>query len=174
MRPCGLMNQPATARVLTASKPFRHVMTKLRPRYRTSGTCALAMARILLAWVALLAAAFAQRSSPLEFVRAAIQNQINADAHPPSSRGLNATIHGHNSQVEHLVNTPQGVVSRVVLIDDKPLNPDQRSPRTSAFGRCSIPHRCVANTRSSRKMTSAPAKCSRSFPKHSTSLTSAV
>ncbi len=85
------------------------------------------MARILLAWVTLLAAAYAQQSSPLGLVRAAIQNQINADAHPPLFAWTQRDLHGHSSQVEHLVNTPQGVINRVVLIDDKPLNPDQRS-----------------------------------------------
>ena len=85
------------------------------------------MARILLGFFALLAAAYAQQSSPAELVRAAVQNQINADAHPPLFAWTQRDLHGHSTQVEHLVNTPQGIINRVVLIDDKPLNPAQRS-----------------------------------------------
>jgi len=102
-------------------------MTGLQPLYRTSRTRALFLARILPGIFALLAAVSAQQPPPAELVRDAIQNQMNADAHSHLFAWTQRNYRGRSTQVERLVDTPQGIVSRVVLIDDKPLSPAQRS-----------------------------------------------
>jgi hypothetical protein len=61
-------------------------------------------------------------------VRVAIQNELKDN----SKRSLLFTwkerkYRGRNTEVEHLVETPNGVLSRVVLIDEKPLSPEQRA-----------------------------------------------
>jgi hypothetical protein len=93
--------------------------------YRTSRTRAFLIARILLGAFALLTAAFAQQPPPAALVRDAIQNQLNDDAHTHLFAWTQRNYRGHSTQVEHLVETPQGIVGRVVLIDDKPLSPEQ-------------------------------------------------
>src|ERR1035438_2467769 len=93
--------------------------------YRTSRTRAFPIARILLGAFALLTAAFAQQPPPAALVRDAIQNQLNDNAHTHLFAWTQRNYRGHSTQVEHLVETPQGIVGRVVLIDDKPLSPEQ-------------------------------------------------
>lgn len=85
---------------------------------------ALAFACILCGSFAL--SAFAQQTPPAELVRTAIQNEMNDDArfHLFSWKQRNHREHG--TQVEYLVDTPEGILSRVVLIDGKPLSPEQQ------------------------------------------------
>lgn len=92
---------------------------------RPSGSAALTIAQILLGVFALLSAASAQQT-PADLVRDAIQNEIKDDASTHLFAWTQRNHRGRGTQVEHLVNTPQGTVSRVVLIDDNPLNPEQR------------------------------------------------
>ncbi len=94
-----------------------------QPLYRTSH--ALTILRVLLGVFALLAPAFAQQPSAIDLVRAAFQNELKDDARTHLFAWTQRNYRGHNTQVEHLVDTPQGIVSRVFLIDDKPLNPEQ-------------------------------------------------
>lgn len=94
--------------------------------YRLSRIRALAIAQLLLGAFALIGAASAQQTPPRELVRAAIQNQMNDDAHSHLFSWKERKYRGRSTQVEYLVNTPKGIVSRIVLIDSKPLNPQQR------------------------------------------------
>jgi hypothetical protein len=94
--------------------------------YRKSGTLALPLACILLGVFALLTTASAQQPPAAELVREAIQNQLQDNSHTHFFAWTQRNYKGHGTQVEHLVETPQGIVSRVVLIDDKPLTPAQR------------------------------------------------
>ncbi|MGA3126363.1 MAG: hypothetical protein ABSD13_06580 [Candidatus Korobacteraceae bacterium] len=87
----------------------------------------LSLACVLLGCFALPSVAIAQQTPPKELVRAAIQNEMNDNAHTSFFTWKERTHGDRGTQVEHLVDTPQGVVSRVVLIDDKPLTPAQRS-----------------------------------------------
>ena len=70
-----------------------------------------------------------QSTPPVELVRAAIDHELkdNEQGHLFSWKVRKHRAHGEGTQVEHLVATPSGVISRVVLIDDKPLSPAQQS-----------------------------------------------
>jgi hypothetical protein len=90
------------------------------------------MVGLLLGLVVLQARAQAPQTSPKDspkdMVRAAIQKELQDDSkHSPLLTWKERKYLGHETQVEHIVDTPAGVVSRVVLIDDKPLNPAQRA-----------------------------------------------
>ncbi len=95
--------------------------------YRTSRMRALVIACILLGSFAFVAAPSAQQTPPGELVRTAIQNEMNDDArlHLFSWKEHNIN-RDKGDRVEYLVDTPQGILSRVVLIDGKPLTPEQR------------------------------------------------
>jgi hypothetical protein len=60
-------------------------------------------------------------------VRAAIQNQINDDGHLHLFAWKERKYRGRNTQVSRLVETPSGIVSRVMLINDRQLDPVQQS-----------------------------------------------
>jgi hypothetical protein len=99
----------------------------INPRFRhhTSRLCGLAIACII---AALPAPARAQQTPPGELVRAAIQNEINdGSTHSRLFTWKERKYREHVPQVEHIVDTPSGSVSRVMLIDNKPLSPSQRS-----------------------------------------------
>lgn len=95
--------------------------------YRTSRMRALVIACILLGSFAFVAAPSAQQTPPGELVRTAIQNEMNDDArlHLFSWKEHNIN-RDKGDRVEYLVDTPQGILGRVVLIDGKPLTPEQR------------------------------------------------
>jgi hypothetical protein len=83
-------------------------------------------------WIALFMLPLAlhaqpQQTSFSELVRATAQNQLADNPHHQLFAWKTRTYHGRNTQVEHVVQTPDGEVSRVVLINDKPLNPVQQS-----------------------------------------------
>ncbi len=67
------------------------------------------------------------QSTPGQMVRTAIQNELQDN----SKRSLLFTwkerkYRGRDTEVQRIVETPKGVLSRVVLIDEKPLSPEQR------------------------------------------------
>jgi hypothetical protein len=84
----------------------------------------LRIACVALGLLALPAAA--QQTPPGELVRMAIQNEMKDNSNTRLFTWKERKYTGRENQVEHLVDTPSGVVSRVVLIDDKPLNSAQR------------------------------------------------
>jgi hypothetical protein len=86
----------------------------------------LAAVCFLLASLAYPARAQAPQTSPAELVREAIRNELNDDARTHLFAWKARKDHGHKTVVEHDVQTPSGVVGRVILIDDKPLNPRQQ------------------------------------------------
>ncbi len=71
--------------------------------------------------------AFTEQPPLKEQVRTAVQNQMKDDAqlHLFSWKQRSNLEHG-GTKTELLVNTPKGTVSRVVLINGKPLTPEQR------------------------------------------------
>jgi hypothetical protein len=100
-------------------------MTNPRFLYRNSRIRGLAIACILLA---LPVAAAPQQTPPGELVRAAIQNEITDDStHSGLFTWKERKYREHIPQVERIVDTPSGAVSRVMLIDGKPLSPAQRN-----------------------------------------------
>lgn len=95
--------------------------------YRTSKIRGLVSACILLGSFALIpAAAFAQQITAGELVRTTIQNEMNDDARFHLFSWKQRNNRGRSTQLEYLVDTPQGILSRVVEIDGKPLSPEQR------------------------------------------------
>jgi hypothetical protein len=101
-------------------------MVNLTPPYGTLRMRGILTACILLSFFALHANLAAQQTPPGELVREAIQNQMKDDSHSHLFTWKERKYRGNTTQVEHLVDTPKGTVSRVVLIDDKPLNPVQQ------------------------------------------------
>lgn len=95
--------------------------------YRISRMHGWALACVLLGSFALVVAASAQQPPPGELVRTAIQNEMKDDArfHLFSWKQHNKNRE-KGDRIEYLVDTPQGILSRVVLIDGKPLTPEQR------------------------------------------------
>jgi hypothetical protein len=84
------------------------------------------MTCVLISFFALSAHAASQPLPPGELVRAAMQNQLNDNPHSQLFTWKERKYRGRDTQVEHLVDTPNGTVSRVMLIDDKPLTPAQQ------------------------------------------------
>jgi hypothetical protein len=74
----------------------------------------------------------AQGAPPLELVRTAIDNELKDNSQSHLFCWKQRQIRGHGgTQVERVVNTPDGSVSRVVMIDDKPLSPaEERAEET--------------------------------------------
>ena len=87
---------------------------------------ALAMLCLLLAALAAPGGVRAQQTPPAELVRSALQNQMNDDSSLHLFTWKERRPRGHGTQVEQLVNTPSGTISRIVLIDGKPLSPAQQ------------------------------------------------
>jgi len=82
---------------------------------------------ITIAFFALAAVSAAQQTPPGELVRAAIQNQIADDQQPHLFAWKERKIHdGKGTKVQSIVETPEGSLSRVTLIDNKPLTPAQQ------------------------------------------------
>jgi hypothetical protein len=84
------------------------------------------MTGILLALLTLKPRAADQPPAPADLVRAAIQNGLKDDAHSHFFTWKERNYRGRIPQIEHIVDTPNGTVSRVVLIDDKPLSASQQ------------------------------------------------
>ena len=80
-----------------------------------------------------------QGTPPLELVRTAVANEMsdNAQAHLYCWKVRKRTPHG--TQVEHLVSTPSGPLSRVVLIDDKPLSAEQQAAEEERLRKATEP-----------------------------------
>jgi hypothetical protein len=68
-----------------------------------------------------------QQKPPAELLRAAIQNEINDDAHTHLFAWKERSYHGPTAHVERIVQTPSGVVTHLMLIDDQPLTPAQQA-----------------------------------------------
>jgi hypothetical protein len=68
----------------------------------------------------------AQQTPAGDLVRSAIQSELEDNSHTRLFTWKQRKYRGHDSLIEHIVDTPSGIVSRVVLIDDKPLNDSQR------------------------------------------------
>ena len=80
----------------------------------------------LFASLALPARAQSPQTPPGELVRQAIQNELKDDSQTHLFAWKTRKDHGHKTEVEHDVQTPSGTVSRVVLINDAPLTPQQQ------------------------------------------------
>ena len=78
-------------------------------------------------------------------MRQAVQNELNDDSSLHFFAWKERKNHGHGTEVEHDVQTTSGVVSRVILINDEPLNPASSAKSRSAFKRCWTRSRCRAS-----------------------------
>jgi hypothetical protein len=104
-------------------------MTDLRKLYFTSRMHGLAMACIVAGALSLCSAASGQEVAPGELVRATIQNEMkdSNSAHSHLFTWKERKYRAHIPQIAQVVDTPSGAVSRLLLIDGKPLSPAQRS-----------------------------------------------
>ncbi len=100
------------------------VMINSRFPFRVRPVRGLALA---FAAFALGTLASAQQVPPQELVRTAIQNQINDDRQPRLSAWKERKYRGRQIQIATIVQTPDGILSRVALIDNQPLTPEQRA-----------------------------------------------
>ncbi len=66
------------------------------------------------------------QTQPSDLIRQAIQNELQDDSQTHLFAWKARTDRAHKTQEEHSVQTPSGVVSRVVLINGQPLNPRQQ------------------------------------------------
>src|SRR6266496_3459916 len=82
----------------------------------------------------------AQGTHPLELVRTAVENELkdNDQTHLYSWKERKRRT-PRGTQMEHLVNTPSGVVSRVVLIDEKPLTAEQQADEEQRLRKATDP-----------------------------------
>ena len=82
----------------------------------------------------------AQNTPPSELVRTAVDNELK-DNDQTLLYSWKERKHRspHGTQEEHLVRTPAGVVSRVVLIDEKPLTAEQQSKEEQRLRRATDP-----------------------------------
>lgn len=88
---------------------------------------------------ALAAVLAAQQTPPGELVRAAIQNQIADDRQPRLFAWKERKYRGQQTQIETIVQTPDGTLSRVALIDNQPLTPAQSAEEEQRLRRMSDP-----------------------------------
>jgi hypothetical protein len=95
---------------------------------------------------ALASISAAQQTPPAELVRAAIQNQIADDDQPHLFAWKERKNHGQETKVQSIVQTPDGPLSRVTLIDNKPLTPAQQDEENER-----IRHRCDPDTMRRRR-----------------------
>jgi hypothetical protein len=84
-------------------------------------------------------AARAQGTPPIELVRTAVANEMSDDAQANLYSWKVRKRMPHGTQVQHLVNTPSGVVSRVVLIDDNPLTAEQQAAEEERLRKATEP-----------------------------------
>jgi len=84
--------------------------------------------------------AHGQGIPPLELVRTAIEHEMNdnSQAHLYSWK-LRKRRPPHGTQVEHVVNTPSGMVKRVILIGDKPLDAEQQAAEDERLRKATEP-----------------------------------
>jgi hypothetical protein len=94
---------------------------------------------ITFTFLALGALASAQQDPPRELVRTAMQNQINDDRQPRLSAWKERKYRGRQTQIATIVQTPDGTLSRVALIDNQPLTPEQRAAEEARLRRMSEP-----------------------------------
>jgi hypothetical protein len=100
---------------------------------------ALAVLWLLLAALASPGGVRAQQTAPVELVRLALQNQVKDDSNLHLFTWKELRPRGHGTQVEQLVSTPSGTISRVVLIDGKPLNSAQQSEENERIRKMTEP-----------------------------------
>ena len=85
---------------------------------------------------------------PIELVRKAIANEMR---NPKSSRfymWMDSVVKPKGSQTKQMVETPDGIISRLVTINNEPLTPEQRQKAlqdlqkddTRQNGTVSVPH----------------------------------
>jgi hypothetical protein len=89
-----------------------------------AGTC------ILLGGIALRAAPQTPQGTPRELVRTVIQNGLQdaaANQHVKMFTWKERKLRENETVVEQVVDTPDGFVSRLLLINDKALTPDERA-----------------------------------------------
>jgi hypothetical protein len=73
--------------------------------------------------------------SPIELVRKAIANEMQ---HPKSARfyaWTDRVVKSKGSQTKQMVQTPDGIISRLVAINNEPLTPEQRNADDSRINR---------------------------------------
>jgi hypothetical protein len=68
----------------------------------------------------------AQQTPPGELVRVAIQNELKDDSRMHLFTWKERSNSEHGTKLEQLVSTPNGIIARTLLIDGKPLTPEQR------------------------------------------------
>ena len=85
--------------------------------------------------------AWAQGTEPIDLVRTAVANELKDDASQPHlfSWKVRKLHTSHGTQVTHVVNTPTGPVSRVILINDKPLDAEQQAAEDKRLRRATEP-----------------------------------
>jgi len=101
--------------------------------FRTFRMHNVALACMLFGSFVLAPRAEAQQTPLMEIVREAVQNELNDDAQTHLLAWTERKHQGPRTQIERLVTTPQGILSRVVLINGKPLTPAQRSEEEQRF-----------------------------------------
>jgi hypothetical protein len=108
--------------------------------------------------VCLLAALFAlpvhPENEPLPLqqqVRSAIGNALRDNSLEQLYAWKVRKHHGREWLVEHEVQTPEGVVSRVLLIDDRPLNTEQQNAEDERLRKMIDPDEMRKNLRSSKE-----------------------
>ena len=95
----------------------------------------------LLALIVLLASFSAGQAinNPEELVRAAIRNQIADTSQPQLFAWKERKHRGARIETQSVVETPDGTLSRVTLIDNRPLTPEQRAAEEQRVRRMSDP-----------------------------------
>jgi hypothetical protein len=95
--------------------------------------------KVFFALLMLAGAAAAQQPQYDQQVRAAIQNQIKDDRQPRLFAWKERKYRGQSAQIQNIVQTPDGSLSRVAMIDNKPLTPQQRAEEDNRLRRMSDP-----------------------------------
>ena len=86
------------------------------------------VARVMVASLLSLAAAFGQDSDPLQLVKAAVANEVQATEHPPARMMYRLTKESKSgNQVRDMIETKDGIIARVVSVNGRQLTASERA-----------------------------------------------
>lgn len=123
-------------------------------RYRTSTAALMLIGVFACAVVSLSAAEMPQKQTPTqpsELVHETIANEM---AHPKTARfyiWMDRIEKPSGSQTKQMVETPDGIIARLVAINDKPLTPEQRKADDDRINRLLDPAKMREKTKQQKK-----------------------
>ncbi len=103
-------------------------------------------------------------ANPRDLIKNAIENQLEETTHPELSAWREKDIKPKQTTVKQMVETPQGVIGRIISIDGKPLSPDQAAKEDARVNRLLDPDQMRAKEKDQKEDEQRTIKLLRSIP----------